>query len=844
MTAYRNVEDSAPCPDDNQISEFVAGVLHENAVPRLEHHIDRCPACYALLVSIARSFDPTPPTEVALAELPAALGERYALAEVLGAGGMSIVYRAHDVKLDRDVAIKVMLDAPEDIRARLGSEARSLARLSHPNVVEVYDIDLSDGNAFIVTEFVDGPPLRRWLQARPRSTKEVLAALLDAAAGLSATHEAGLVHGDVTPTNILMSADGRAHVSDFGLARPLHTALDSDEDTPTSTLAGGTPGYLAPEIHGGAGPSAATDQFGFCVTAIEALRSTEPRIPRRLARRIRRVLRRGTAADPAQRWRSMSELGNALRTAGQPSRLGALTVGATGLAATLLAWPLRSPPCPLQAPLDETGVPTLDHAATRWASVRDHTCGRRMDLSPPAFERRVACLRRSRHSLESLVQRSDSGPAVALVLADLDPARCEDDEGLATRVPSPPAQLRTTVEHIESALTDAQMETVLGHHAEANAQLLAIEARAADVNFDPLTADVLLHRGNLERDLGHWSRARAALTRSAELATAANLDGLAAEAWLQLLFMDGYTLTDRAAAERSLRFLDASLARLGHPARLVARRALVLGLSHQRHGEYASASQLLEDALAAPAGLHEFRYASTLEALGANRTLSGDLAGARVAFEEALEIYRAVGAGRTPLEAKCMANLSATELKDGNTERAAALARDALAILDDEDDLDHPTRTMVASNLAGALQSQGKLDDALPYYRLALEGRLRVYGTESSVTLASAYELARAQYELGQFAEAYATLIAYRSELDLDTIMTAVRGLVAALLGDLSLELEHPDEAYRWCTRAASYLDADDPALEPVRACLRQASDATLAPVSARPSTAYEPLAG
>ncbi|MFT3692582.1 MAG: serine/threonine-protein kinase [Kofleriaceae bacterium] len=240
------------------------------------------------------------PTVAAAYLARGALVGRYVVLDVLGTGGMGVVYGAFDPELDRKVAIKLLQpndagpasgNGSSDPRAWLVREAQALARLSHPNVVAVHDVGtLEDGQIFIAMELVEGVTLREWLKT-PRSWREIIAILVAAGEGLAAAHDAGLVHRDMKPDNILVATNGRARVMDFGLARPQTTA--DDEAARTSDLAietrsplnqqltqagavVGTPAYMAPEIYRGHAADARSDQFAFAVTAFEALYRARP----------------------------------------------------------------------------------------------------------------------------------------------------------------------------------------------------------------------------------------------------------------------------------------------------------------------------------------------------------------------------------------------------------------------------------------------------------------------------------------------------------------------------------------------------------------------------------------
>ncbi len=221
---------------------------------------------------------------------PPNVGGRYQLHDLLGAGGMGRVYAAQDRELGRTVALKLLPTTATNARdrARLLREAFALARLSHPNVVQIYDAGMHGDEVFISMELVTGTTLRERLEAELAWTN-VLDLFLAAGRGLEAAHGAGLVHRDFKPSNVLVGDDGRVRVADFGLA----AELDPDEDSGGVAAGGldrtvlqanltqhgaimGTPRYMAPEQHAGGQTSPATDQFAWCVSLYEALYGVHP----------------------------------------------------------------------------------------------------------------------------------------------------------------------------------------------------------------------------------------------------------------------------------------------------------------------------------------------------------------------------------------------------------------------------------------------------------------------------------------------------------------------------------------------------------------------------------------
>jgi serine/threonine protein kinase/Tol biopolymer transport system component len=291
---------------------------------------------------------------------------KYRLVRVLGAGGMGVVWEARDVDLDRAVALKVLvpeLDGNDVARSRLVREARALARVHHPNVITIFDASTIDGRDVIAMELIVGETLASWLARRP-PRGAIVAAILAAGRGLAVAHAAGMIHRDFKPYNVLIDLRGRVVVTDFGLARAVGDAppaldsgadprplgrLDSPLTAPGAVI--GTPAYMAPEQFDGDPADARADQFALCVTAWEALTgqrpfagvitdqlaaaiaTARPAAADRVPRRLRAVLQRGLAPDPAARWPSVDALLDALTRAWQrPARI-ALAVAATALVA-------------------------------------------------------------------------------------------------------------------------------------------------------------------------------------------------------------------------------------------------------------------------------------------------------------------------------------------------------------------------------------------------------------------------------------------------------------------------------------------------------------------------------
>lgn len=269
--------------------------------------------------------------------------EHFIILSRLGQGGMGVVYAAYDERLDRKVAIKLMQPGRESpqARQRMLKEARAMAKLSHPNIVTVHEVGEVDGQIFIAMEHVRGVDLNAWLLAESRPYAEVLAVFRRAGEGLCAAHEAGIIHRDFKPHNVMVGDDGSVKVLDFGLAREEDTR---GEELPTAdgrsascrgaglTATGavmGTPAYIAPEIHQGESATARSDQFAFCVAlhfglfgvypfaggtsaaVIGAIIRAERRDPPEgsaVPSWLQRAVFRGLAHDPTDRFESMEAL--------------------------------------------------------------------------------------------------------------------------------------------------------------------------------------------------------------------------------------------------------------------------------------------------------------------------------------------------------------------------------------------------------------------------------------------------------------------------------------------------------------------------------------------------------
>lgn len=281
------------CPDETMVERFLSGKLDEPSRRHVLTHASGCDACCELLGVLVGGEETAEEAERTVqggsgAPHEHALGRgvhlaRYRIEEAIGFGGMGVVYSAHDPKLDRRVALKVLWEgspAERERAERLHGEARSMAKLAHPNVVPVFDVGVENGRVFVAMELVEGGTLRKWLAAGPHPWRAVLARFRQAGEGLAAAHRAGLVHRDFKPENLLVRADGTVLVTDFGLARavppgdPVSTRPNLDESDGTETA--GTPVYMAPEQLRGEALDARVDVYAFSVALWEGLYGQRP----------------------------------------------------------------------------------------------------------------------------------------------------------------------------------------------------------------------------------------------------------------------------------------------------------------------------------------------------------------------------------------------------------------------------------------------------------------------------------------------------------------------------------------------------------------------------------------
>jgi len=553
--------------------------------------------------------------------------DRFRVLERIGSGGMGSVYLAWDEGLARSIALKFLHQREGDELVR---EAQALARIAHTNVVGVFDVGVHEGRVWLAMEYVPGRTLRDWQRSRP-SLAERLARWIAAGRGLAAVHEAGLIHRDVKPDNVLLGVDGRVRLIDFGLVitGPNPTSQPSggsDQGTESGRHVGfaGSREYAAPEQREGQPLDARADQYAFCVSVWEALAGERPErdlagallasdIPG-VPRRVVAALRLGLAVEAHDRWPDMLALLEVLEPRRRRLDLVVAITLATGLGVGLgLAG--RDGPLEVVDPCAQAGTGLdastaavladgpLRVATEEWVgewqhisvqSCEDHHS--RAQGSQAVLDQRRACLEVRRLELVGLLEHLEDVQAGAVTLETRklelgDPGACllGADEALA--VPAEHAEAIAELRHALGEIESHADEPALALLGEAEPLLAQAEAIAWPLVI--AEAELMLARIHLQ---ANDREPAIALTESAlDLAEQHGQSELAAQAWSTMIAIDLDLDLDPKAARRAWNRKRAALERLDPSAYERGRLA----------GERASIAQLGGDFPAAEASLRE-----------------------------------------------------------------------------------------------------------------------------------------------------------------------------------------------------------------------------------------------
>jgi hypothetical protein len=750
---------------------------------------------------------------------------RYRIVEALAAGAMGVVFKAYDPELSRHVALKVVhrssidldwLANGDEYEARLLDEARVLAKLSHPNVVAAFDVGRFRGSVFVTMELIEGMSLSAWLASGAHSRREVLSLLVAAGRGLAAAHQAGVVHRDFKLSNVMVSADGRAQVVDFGLAHPIGAvkAGELDEAFMASGVVMGTPGYIAPEQFEGSAGDARSDQFSYASAAFRALtgksaydatslesyraalaRGEPAKWPARVPRALRRVVDRGLALRPEQRFSTLGELVDALESTTKPPRW---RIGAA-LAATLAAGALatgavlhRQLGQRCQADLTSfdrvwgaarreaverafgaSGNPLAGQAFARIAAglqaYRDRWEGMKRDAclathvrgeqSEKVLDLRGSCLDAKLAQLATftnLLAQADSklverAPQALGELAPLeDCADVQALEGESDSMPREPER-RAEFGRLKSEYDAIDALSALGKWDEALSRAQVLGTQAEHVGYKSVAARTMFIEYFLLERLGRRDEAGAMMTRTLAVAAEGRVHDAIANVSLRLLLLaiDGERMSE---AKAMLPLVEAHVGLAGNRPEFQIRLATYRSAVLAANNEVAAATEQLQWALALCASLGESTRRVCLNPereLGFLNTRLKDYRAAARAFASVAQKAKELYGPSHPNVLNEYNNLAETLAKAGDADAA-------LAALAESKKVGAKTRQSANIPMTEGLiwDRQGDCARAVPFYQEGLAAVSAGYGRDSYQAAVAERLLGSCLAKLGKTGEA------------------------------------------------------------------------------------------
>jgi eukaryotic-like serine/threonine-protein kinase len=736
---------------------------------------------------------------------------RYLVIGELGRGGMGLVLRAYDPKLQREVALKcVRTDALGSAgQARLVREARSMARLNHPNVVGVYDVEFGEHDehdVILVMEYVRGTTLRTWLEAQPRSSREIVEGFVAAGRGLMAAHKEGLLHRDFKLDNVLVGEDGRVRVTDFGLARTVQTGTSASEDgdarSPSNermigsvdsrelegvsvelTEAGavmGTPRYMAPEQYVGLPLDARTDQYAFCVglwralagrwpfeargrALFEAKRAGPPAWPSNVAipRHVVDALRRGLSPDPAERWPSLETL--LLELQRDPSRrrrrlaiLGALVLAGVG------TWGLQA----MQRARTLTAcVEEGEQIAQTWNDAR-------ADAIAAAFEGTGISF-----AADTWMRARTRLDAHAHAWSETRRQVCERAEVERTLSPELGRAARACLdehrEHLHALLGQlaAPNATAVQKAATASASLPLASVCTDETRLGPWTElpDDMQVRDRVTALRSRLSDSAAALVMGQsddalehaqtvlEEAMAIGWSPLLAEARLAVAYAHeglGSYEEARAAAEETF-FEAGAIGREELALQASTKLIFIIGNHLAQHDEALHWGRLAQMLLQRTSRSDNFLEAGLLASLGSVHSVRGEHAEALESHERALAIREKVLGSKHLEVAKSLNSIAIVQQKRGESVKALEFNARALAILEETLGPEHPQVALSLNNIGTVHQARGEAAQAFELWERALAILERALGPEHPQVAMPLYNLGVVYQARGEAARAF-----------------------------------------------------------------------------------------
>jgi eukaryotic-like serine/threonine-protein kinase len=801
--------------------------------------------------SPAAGVNPELPEPAAPGPSPGTRLGRFVIVRRIGAGGMGAVYEARDEVLGRRVALKLVHAGGDAPRVnRILREARAAAGLAHPNIVTVYEVGSSEYGPYIVMEYIDGQTLRAWLSVRARSWREVLGMFLPAAEGLAAAHEAGLIHCDVKPDNILVDGN-RVKVADFGLARAATTAPDAMVSPSATSALAGTPRYMAPERWQGH-VDVRSDQYGWCAGLLEALGGKPPQrgaapsaegVRGAPAWLIGAVLR-GLAVDPAERHPDMRSVIMALRH--DPARRRrhlVIAAGALGIAGVVAATAWMATPssscgdgASRLAGVWDSEIAThveraferldLPHARRVWPIVRDRMdryrarwiethleickSARRGERSPRALDLGVACLDRGRAHLHELGRRL-SAPDRATVSAAIDAvdalpdvAQCADLEQLAIELAPPPDAIASKIAMLGEELSRIEALGNLRDLDAATTRAEAAVATARTLAYAPALADALSCLGQARTTAEKHAEAIAPLEEALSVAFAARHDIGVAKILIMLIRV-GASL-DSKDVDRWFSLGTAAIDRLGGNRQLEASlRCSYVGrfLAANRHRDLLEHARTCVELTEQAHGADSARYGSALSRLGAAQNMNGAYREGRRSLIQALDLIERHQGPDYPTLVETLTTLAATERRIGELDAALDHAKRALAIKTSALGPDDPRLASLHQNVAAILNDRGEFAAALPFHEAAHRFYAARLGAdhprigESLGNLAIVHELAGKHDQARAFARQSLQLFERVHDEPHEHLVNAhtLLGTIERARGELDTSLDHLERA-------------------------------------------------
>ncbi|MEM9452893.1 MAG: serine/threonine-protein kinase [Myxococcota bacterium] len=743
----------------------------------------------------------TAPEQLAAGEM---IG-RFMVLGTLGQGGMGTVYEAFDRSLDRRVAVKVLRsDMDPRYQQRLLREAQALAQLSHPNVVQVYEVGEYEGQGFVTMELVRGRTLRQWRkQESPPGWQACVEVYLQAGAGLAAAHEQGLVHCDFKPSNAIVDEEGRVRVLDFGLVRITNdTSLDmppepvgptparfgsrsrisgsrsTSDPTHTGTVMG-TPAYMSPEQMRGRPVDARGDQFSFCVSLYEAAYGERPFVRRSrgaladasaeeqvvpaprntsVPTALREILLRGLAPEPKQRWPSMQALLDELRPLVVPRRRvhllalsGALVLGLALVGAGLAYQAEVGQRC-------SGAVAQLDGVwdDTRRQRVADAILGTQLSYASDTWVRVKA-------GLDDYAQAwADKYTEVCEATS----LRQEQSPEMMDRRMGCLQERRVALREAVGVLSDSDSNRVerAVSLVESLPPLLRcddLHALQADVPppADPQVAErVEVLRGRLAqvralREAGVYDEALVEAEVVVERAEGLGYAPLLAEAW----FSRGGARREVAQYEQAEQDLERAYLLAAehehHALEAKAVRELIFVVGHDQ-AKHEAGLQWGKVALAQARGsrAQPLDEALALSAVGVVRWRQGELDQALAHLRPALETFIDVLGPRHSTVAYSLHNIGTVQWNQGKPDEALPPLRRALAIREETLGPRHPSVATSLTAIGAILQGPQKLE----HFRRALAIREEALGARHPDVATSLNNIGTVLKEQGEWKEALA----------------------------------------------------------------------------------------